>query len=55
LRAPFNPELAVDVAGVGLHCVQGDKQLIADFLVRAALGNEFQNGQFTGAELFAGL
>jgi hypothetical protein len=33
LRAPFNTKLAVDMAGMGFHRVQRNKQLIADLLI----------------------
>jgi len=52
LRAPFNPELAVDMAGMGFHRVQRNKQLIADLLIRATLGDQSQDGHFPRTELF---
>ncbi|MNK92024.1 hypothetical protein D3C87_1121420 [compost metagenome] len=42
------------MAGVGLDRVQGNKQLIADFLVRTALGDQSQDRHFPGTELFRG-
>ncbi|MNG38543.1 hypothetical protein D3C84_1262890 [compost metagenome] len=54
LGTTLDAELAVDMAGVGFHRVQGDEQALADFLVRTALGNQFEHGHLAGAQGLAG-
>ena len=55
LGAPLYPQLTVDMARMGLDRVQGNEQPVADFLVRAALGDQLQHRHLPGAQgLMAG-
>nr|GFD44490.1 hypothetical protein [Tanacetum cinerariifolium] len=50
LSAALDPQFAVDMARVGFNGVQGDEKPLADFLIRATLGDELQHAEFAGAE-----
>jgi hypothetical protein len=55
LCAALDPELAEDVAHVGLHGLLADVQLPGDFLVGAAHGEEAEDVGFTLGESFRAL
>ena len=45
-------EFTVDIAGVGLDCVDRDEKPGADLLIRESVGDELEHLKFTFAERF---
>src|SRR5260221_3553251 len=50
LRSLFGAELYKDVLDVGFNSLGSDGEVACDFFVGQALGNQVENGTFTGAE-----